>query len=264
MAFIYPLCSSSKGNCTYIGDHHQGVLIDAGIGIRNFAAHLSMIGLEKQAIQGIFITHEHSDHVKGLSRLQKELNVPVYATRGTLSTLLEKGIALLEGEFRVLDGGTATLAGMEVTAFSTPHDSVQSQTYSVKTADDKKITVCTDLGYVTEEVHQNLLGSDILLLESNYEKSLLEIGIYPAFLKKRIAGKHGHLSNEDAAAEIVRLLKSGVHNFLLGHLSEENNRPELAFTNVVSELGKLGARVQDDYNLYVAPKNNTGNVIEIR
>lgn len=263
MAFIYPMCSSSKGNCTYVGNQDEGVLIDAGLGIRGFLKHLSLIGVEKQAIRGIFVTHEHSDHVKGLARIQKELDVPVYASNRTLSKLAEKGFLWEEGFIQSIDSQPQQAGGFVVEAFSTPHDSVESQAYQIHIAGGKTVTVCTDLGHVTSEIHERLASSDLLLLESNYDPAMLEMGPYPEFLKRRIAGSRGHLSNTDCGYEITRLYEEGVRHFVLGHLSEENNRPELAYANVVSYLQQAGAQVQKDFTLWVAPKNNEGQVVPV-
>lgn len=263
MAFLYPLASSSKGNCSYVGTKENGLLIDAGVGIRTFAAHMSFIGIHSRAIKGIFITHEHSDHIKGLSRIQTALRVPVYASKGTLASLIQKGVLSPHCDFRVVDKEEIVLSGMTVKAFHTPHDSAESQCYRVMTEDHKQICVCTDLGHMTEEIHQELAQSDLVMLESNYEEEMLRMGRYPAFLKRRIAGKNGHLSNCDCADEIAALYGQGIRRFVLGHLSEENNRPEIAFMNIVHRLSQENAVLESDYQLTVAPKTNTGKMIEV-
>ncbi len=263
MSFLYPLCSSSKGNCTYIGTKESGVLVDAGVGIRNFKAHLALIGVEPAAIQGIFVTHEHSDHVKGLARIQKELGVPVYSSAGTLQALREKGILSVQTPVFRIGEKAVCVADMEVKAFPTPHDCAESQGYVIETADHRKAAICTDLGYVPEHVHACLQDCDLVLLESNYEPTLLQMGIYPPYLKRRIAGRHGHLSNDDCTDEICRLLDLGVERFVLGHLSEENNRPELAFESVLAALTCKGAKLDKDFQLSVAPKTNTGKCFEL-
>lgn len=266
MPFIYSLCSSSKGNCTYLGSQTDGILIDAGIGIRNFASRMSLIGVNPSAVRGIFVTHEHSDHIKGLSKIQAKLKVPVYASEGTCLAIREKGAVEDPTCLHVLSPNynpSVWIEKMEVSSFFTSHDSAQSQCYTVAFPEGKRAAVCTDLGLVTPDVHQALLGSDLVLLESNYEKTMLQLGIYPPFLKRRIAGKRGHLSNEDCAEEICKLYQSGIKKFILGHLSEENNYPELAFTNVVAELEKVGAALKNDYDLWVAPKDNHGEIVTI-
>ena len=264
MPFIYSLCSSSKGNCTYLGTQTDGILIDAGIGVRNFAAQMSLIDVDPSAVRGIFITHEHSDHIKGLCKLQARLKVPVYASEGTCRAIREKGAVENPACLHVISQNynpNIWIEGMEISSFSTSHDAAQSQCYTIAFPEGQPAAVCTDLGLVTPEVHDALLGNDIVMLESNYEKNLLQIGVYPPFLKRRISGKRGHLSNEDCAEEILRLYQSGIKKFILGHLSEENNYPELAFTNVVAELDKIGAALKQDYDLWVAPKANRGEIV---
>lgn len=265
MSFLYPMCSSSKGNCSYIGSQERGVLIDAGLGIRSFLSQLALIGVAKEAVRGIFVTHEHSDHVKGLSRIQKELQVPVYASQGTLSCLIQKGYLPSDAPMKVVDSKAPERIGsFVVSAFPTPHDSVESQAYQIHIQEEQKtVTVCTDLGYITEEIHHRLVQSDLLMLESNYDPYLLQSGCYPYFLKRRIAGSGGHLSNADCAAEISALYDLGVRHFVLGHLSEENNRPELAYANILSALERKGGRLQEDFTLSVAPKTNVGRTIPI-
>lgn len=261
MAIIYPLASSSKGNCIYVGNQQSGVLIDAGIGIRAFAAHLALIGIPPEAIKGIFVTHEHTDHVKGLERIQKALKVPVYGSQGTLKRLIEKKVLPPFAPMQLAEEETV-LSGCSVIPFATPHDSEQSQCYRIRTAEGTSAVVCTDLGHMTDEIHRHLLGSDVVMLESNYEESMLAAGSYPYFLKRRIAGLTGHLSNLDCAAEIRRLYDEGVRKFILGHLSEENNRPEIAYANIVETLGRCGATLGKDFELMVAPRENHGKWID--
>lgn len=262
MAIIYPLASSSKGNCIYIGTKNKGILVDAGIGIRSFAAHMSILGIQPQAIQGIFITHEHTDHVKGLARIQKALNIPVFGSKGTLRKLVEKQLIAPHIPMQLIWENDFELDEFCITAFSTPHDSEQSQCYRIRTPEGRSAVVCTDLGHVTDQIHNTLVGSDVVMLESNYEDSMLATGKYPYFLKKRIAGLNGHLSNMDCAQEISKLYHVGVKKFILGHLSEENNLPELAHQNVVHTLSSCGATIGQDFELMVAPRENQGKWIE--
>lgn len=266
MPFIYSLCSSSKGNCTYVGTQKDGILIDAGIGIRNFYSQMASVSIASDAIRGIFVTHEHSDHIKGLNKLQARLKVPVYASEGTCRAIREKGAVENPACLHVISQNynpSIWIEGMEIRSFFTSHDSAQSQCYTISFPEGKRIAVCTDLGEVTAQVHEALLGADLVMLESNYEKNMLQVGIYPPFLKRRIAGKRGHLSNEDCAEEICKLYQTGIKKFILGHLSEENNYPELAFSNVVTQLGKIGAALDYDYSLWVAPKTNDGEIVII-
>lgn len=264
MTFIYPLCSSSKGNCTYVGTREKGILIDAGIGIRSFISQFKFLGISPSAIRGIFITHEHTDHAKGLKRIQQELDVPILASNGTLQALCQKQMIDINKTIYKLDAQQEVIVSdMNIFGFSTPHDSNESFAYKITTADNKRICVCTDLGYITKTVHNNLKDCDTVLLESNYEKSLLEMGSYPMFLKERIAGNFGHLSNDDCAKEILNLINCGVKKFMLGHLSQENNMPNIAYANVIEYLLRENIILDKDYSLKVAPVNNDGSIIEI-
>lgn len=264
MAFLYSFASSSKGNCSYIGTKAFGILIDAGIGVRDLGIHLKKIDVAPNAIQAIFVTHEHADHVKGLSAIQRALGVPIYGSRGTLTALLEKKVISPLAKLQVIAAQSITLdSDMKVCGFRTPHDSVESQCYQVECAKGQRVCICTDLGYVTTQIQDIMSQSDVVLLESNYDTALLQHGSYPAFLKKRIAGSRGHLSNEACAQVIAKLYQAGVKRFVLGHLSQENNRPEIARQHVIAEMENLHAKPGQDYELMVAPPRNHGTIIEL-
>lgn len=263
MAILYSLCSGSKGNATYVGDKSKGILIDAGIGIRNFTKFMSMADIDLKSIKSILITHEHSDHVKGLSKIAEVLDVPVIASLGTLEQIIEKKLVKPTTKLYELDKKQINLFDMEVHSFNTSHDSSHSLGYKIKTSDNKTVSVCTDLGVVTQQVQDALFGSDAVLIESNYDEEMLRNGAYPLFLKKRIASNYGHLSNEDCAKLIYNLLENGTNNFLLGHLSEQNNLPDLALSKNMEYLNINGATCNKDYKIEVAPKNNDGKVIVV-
>ena len=263
MAFAYSLCSSSKGNSTYIGDQNTGILVDVGISLRGFKQTMDLRGIEYSAVKGIFITHEHTDHIKGLKTIGKLLNVPIYSSRKTIEHLVEKellpqGSTAIELKKKVADMGI-----MGVTAFNTPHDSVHSLGFKMQLADGKTAVVCTDLGCVNQEVSDHIMGSEFVLLESNYEEELLRMGTYPAFLKQRIRSKVGHLSNADCAKTLVQLLQSGTTKFILGHLSEQNNLPQLAMQYALDELLHAGSKLNEDYILSVAKPQSVGEIVEI-
>lgn len=261
--FCYSLCSSSKGNATYIGDHNAGILIDAGLSCRQFFTKMQLMSIDPHAVQAIFITHEHVDHVKGLYRIAKELNVPVYASRGTLEALVEKEMIPAGGVLREIKLRSAEYADLSVKAFSIPHDASGPYGYRVTLPDGKVFCSCTDLGYVSQEIYENLRGSHFILLESNYDPDMLASGPYPEMLKRRIASSCGHLSNSDCAAVAAALFNEGTTKFLLGHLSENNNKPELAYFSTLSALHKAGGEINEDFELYVAGPQNRGGIIQI-
>lgn len=261
MAVLYSLCSGSKGNATYVGDDKKGVLIDAGIGIRNFNKAMDMADIPVENIKSILITHEHSDHVKGLGKIAETLDVPVVASLGTLEKIIKKKLVSPKTKLFEINKKQFEILDMEIHNFNTSHDSSHSLGYKIKTSDNKNISVCTDLGIVTQQVQDCLFGSDAILIESNYDEEMLINGDYPLFLKKRIASNYGHLSNLDCAKLIYNLIQNGTNNFLLGHLSEQNNSPKLALSKNIEFLGKNGAECNNDYKIEIAPKNSDGKVI---
>jgi len=262
MAFLYSLCSSSKGNATYVGDKKSGVLIDAGIGIRELTRQMEVGGMSLDSIKAIFITHEHTDHMKGLGAILRKHNVPVYGSEATLEMLISKKCFSTESDLNEIDTKKICIGDIEVKAFKTPHDSVCSQCYTIN-IHKKKISICTDLGAVTPSVYKNIRGSDLILLESNYDDDMLHNGDYPYFLQERIEGAFGHLSNNDCSLAISRLLDDGTNHFLLGHLSENNNHPRLALKSALLEMEEMGAVLDTDYTLSIAPVKFTGKIIEL-
>ncbi|MDD6032664.1 MAG: MBL fold metallo-hydrolase [Oscillospiraceae bacterium] len=259
MSFYFNLCSSSSGNATYLGDLEGGILFDAGIGIRSCKRLLESAGVSPERVKAIFLTHEHSDHVKGLEPLSTRYHIPVYGSDGTLRSLLDSGRISGTQELRVLDG-KVELDGYEILPFPTSHDSPGSVGYRIHTPDGVSAAVCTDLGYVSAEVLEGISGCDFVMLESNYDEVMLKNGPYPYFLKQRIAGRKGHLSNLQCAETLEKLIRSGATQIRLAHLSEHNNLPELAFRTVEEYLSDCGLLLNRDYRMDVLPKVSDGKV----
>lgn len=252
MVDIYSLCSSSKGNATFVGDKTSGILVDVGISMRDLQWCLGLDDIETNAIKAIFITHEHSDHIKGLSMISRKLGVPIYASRETLEKIIEKDLVSVESNLNEINRLSVCFANLEVSAFTTPHDSAHSLGFCIRTNEQKQLCICTDLGHLSHEVYANLQGSDTVLLESNYDETMLMYGTYPYSLKRRIKSKNGHLSNDDCSKTLVQLLEDGTTKFILGHLSENNNRPEIALEAALRELSNAGATQNKDYILEIA------------
>lgn len=262
MTYFYNLCSSSSGNSTYLGSLNSGILFDAGIGIRNFAKSLHCAGLPPSAVKAVFVTHEHSDHIKGLDVISMRHNLPVYGSEGTIHSLLEHGQLCGQQEIHIIDQPTE-VEGYFVTPFHTSHDSQESLGFRVETPTHEKIGICTDLGIVSDEVINALMGCDFVMLESNYDESMLMYGSYPFFLKRRISSPKGHLSNEQCAETIERLIEGNTRRFALAHLSEQNNRPEVAFAHSKNYLTQKDMLLGRDYLIDVLAKVNDGRMIEI-
>lgn len=252
MAKFCSLYSSSSGNCTYIGSSAGGILVDVGVSAKRTVEALSGINVDISSIKGIFVTHEHSDHINGVRVLASKNNIPVYATAGTLDGMSEYGVFKSPvNAFVVPEAGMET-AGMFVRPFRTSHDSRESCGYTIVTPDGKRIAVATDMGVVTDTVAAALTGCDLVLLESNHDINMLRMGPYPYQLKQRILSDVGHLSNEASAAFSKKLLESGTTRFVLGHLSKENNMPQLAYRTTKSVFDMMGAEENTDYILTVA------------
>ncbi len=262
MSRICPLFSSSSGNCTYIGIENNGVLVDAGASFKGICEALLSAGGNINEISAVFITHEHEDHIKGLKTLLKKTKASLFASEKTLDALALFDKIPAGTTVCVMDQNTVEAGGIIVNRFATSHDCDGSSGYSFVLPDKKRVAVCTDSGIITEEMHNALLGNDLVLLESNHDIEMLKRGPYPPHLKMRILSDRGHLSNNACAGELNALLNSGTTRFILGHLSQHNNTPMLAKATAQAALLKFGAQNDKDYFLTVArPKGNGVTVL---
>ena len=260
MSRLYPIASSSSGNCTYIGHAKDGILIDAGVSCKTIVDSLNNIGVEPKDLRGIFITHEHSDHINGLKVLAKKFNVPVFASEKTAQGILKAGLEDIESNIKIIDG-SISVGDLNIQRFATSHDCEGSSGYVIHLPDGRKCAVCTDLGVVTDEVHNALCGCSAVLLESNHDVSMLQKGSYPQYLKARILSDKGHLSIVSCSSELQRLVDSGLTRIVLGHLSRENNRPEIARSCAIASLMDKKMIEDKDYTLYIAPPKNSKTII---
>lgn len=242
------LASSSAGNCAFLTDGETKLLIDLGISTRAVVRELAEIGVRPDEIDAILITHAHGDHVRGLTTWQKKYpNTRLLAPSGVEE--------YLEVETETIP--TACSFSVEtlcITAIPTPHDTDVSVGYRIASGDHALLSV-TDLGHVPECMYPYLDGVDLLLIEANYDPDRLRYGAYPEPLKRRIASRHGHLSNPDCAACVLQAVEAGTKTVLLGHLSKENNTPRLAYETVHSVLTQNGVIPGVDMMLSVAPRS---------
>lgn len=260
---IVSLCSSSKANCTYIEHNGEGVLVDVGCSYKMLRDGLKKIDRTIEDVKAVFITHEHSDHIAGLMQVTKNTEIPVYASEGTLHRIVNEKKVFTANNLHNTDEISAAPVNFVPYAFHTPHDSAESMGYTFE-AGGTKIAVCTDVGHITPEVRENLLGCRFVLLESNYDPELLIRNIkYSPQLKARIRSDRGHLSNPDSGVFARELIKSGTTSILLGHLSQENNTPEIAYNNMINSLSYIGASVNRDFMLDVAAVQGTGKIIVV-
>lgn len=259
MAKFYPLFSSSKGNASFVGAKSKGILIDAGVSCKKILNALSCNDIDKKAVKGVFITHTHSDHVQGLKVLLKYLKIPVYGSETTLEMLSHQDYIPPDIQLCPINTNAVECADCQITAFPTMHDAPGSVGYRIRTSDNSLCAVCTDLGVVTPQVKKALTGCDMVLLEANYDVSMLWNGQYPYDLKCRISSNYGHLSNQDSAQFADYLIRSGTTRLLLGHLSPHNNTPLLASRTVTEGLHDF--RLNFDYLLGIAPTEAAGGAV---
>lgn len=253
MAELCALYSGSTGNSYFIGSKTAGVLVDIGRSARQTTNILKRCGVDPLAVSGILITHEHSDHISGLRVFSSKYRIPVFASAGTLTALESMGV--LDGSFPAYTiDGTLQLGEMQVSTFRTPHDCAESMGYRIRTADDRVVTVATDLGYVTPEIEASLMGADLTVIESNHDIGMLRTGPYPYALKRRILSDCGHLSNTACAQLLPTLFENGTKRFMLAHLSRENNTPDIARQTAVCGMQMAG--IEEGYILDVAPIEN--------
>lgn len=254
MLELCTLASGSSGNSLLVTDGRTHVLVDAGISCRRICTGLKELGVEPTELAGVLITHEHSDHISGLTTLTKQLKLPVYASPGTGRQLCYR-IAFLEELLRpVAPGEGFSIGGLAIESFPTSHDAAESVGYALS-AGGRKAAVVTDLGYVTEAVLRGIRGADLLVAEANHDVEWVQSGPYPYHLKARILGDRGHLSNEAGAELAWTAVEGGARTVVLAHLSHENNTPAWAHEVVRGVLERRGAAVGRDVALEVAPRS---------
>ncbi|MEM1484783.1 MBL fold metallo-hydrolase [Oscillospiraceae bacterium PP1C4] len=262
MARFCTLFSGSNGNSTYISGSDTAVLIDAGRSCKQLMAAMDGRGIDPKSLQAVLVTHEHTDHISGLRVLLGKLKIPVYASHAVLEKLKWEGVLLPDQPAVAIDGGAKlSIGSLEIDSFDTPHDSVHSLGYRITTPDGRRLIVATDLGYISDGVREMLTGCDLVMLESNYEAGMLSTCAYPYYLKQRIASNLGHLSNDDCAGELVRLVKSGSTRFVLGHLSQNSNTPANAYQTSFSALTMNGMQLGKDYTLQVASRSGPSDMV---
>jgi phosphoribosyl 1,2-cyclic phosphodiesterase len=251
------LASGSSGNCYYLGYGDHGILVDAGIGIRTIKKRLKDADIPMQSIRGVFVTHDHTDHIKAVGHLGENLHIPIYATALTheginrsycVTEKLHDSVRYMEKEEPVQCGP------FRITSFEVPHDSTDNVGYSIE-INGRFFSFATDLGEITPLAARYISKANYLILEANYDEEMLRMGPYPAYLKQRISGRNGHLSNSAAADFLAEIITEALQYVWLCHLSEDNNHPELACKTIECKLRSKGIVVGKDVQLFALKRN---------
>ena len=263
--YFCPLYSGSSGNALFCQYGSTRLLIDAGKPGKQIEEALRSIGVDPGTLAGVLITHEHSDHIHGAGILSRKYHLPLYATPGTWEAM-EGKLGRIEPGMRreIMAGRDFYLGEIGVVPFPIPHDAADPVGYRLY-GGSLSVSTATDLGHFSRFVYDQIAGSDLILLESNHDPDMLRANPhYNARLKARILGDHGHLSNESCAGALIRLIAAGTGTVLLGHLSGENNTPELARRVSTEALAREGIQAGQDVQLNVALRDTRGAVYTLR
>lgn len=247
--------SGSSGNCYYLYTQNSGLLIDVGVGTRSLKKAFHDYGLRfVDGFDGILVTHDHADHIKSIGSLSKKFNLPVYATE-TVHAGMDRNYCMRcklahSNRMKVVKGQSFNVGDFSITPFNVPHDSSDNVGYLIE-ADGVVFCLLTDVGTITDEMKSIISRANYLVIEANYDPQMLETGPYPRYLKDRIKNGHGHLSNTQCAQALAENLTHTLKHVWLCHLSQENNKPELALNTISQTLEMTGIRVGEDVKVEV-------------
>ena len=253
------LGSGSRGNATYLESGKTRILIDAGMSGKELQRRLAAIDVEISAIDAIMVTHEHNDHIHGVGVLSRKAGIPVFANPATFSAASQR-VHRLSAYNEFETGVPFQFRGLEIHPFAISHDSADPVGFRIS---DERVSLgyCTDTGKVSQLIHHRLAACQALVLESNHDIELLRNGTYPPYLKQRIRSSHGHLDNEVAAALLQELLHDDLQHMVLAHLSEENNRPEIAYRLAAAALDSNPLVRERGLRISVACQESIGELI---
>lgn len=258
------LSSSSSGNSIYVGNDNTHILIDAGVSASTIEKGLNKLGLTLFDIDAILITHEHSDHIKGLGVIERKHEIPIYATQGTIEGIYEsKSLGYFNTDVikSIRELNSFNINDIAVSPHEISHDAYEPVCYSFETS-GKKCAVVTDLGIYTDELINDLQNLNAILVESNHDVRMLEMGPYTYSLKKRILSDKGHLSNESCGRFVSKILNDSINTVMLGHLSDHNNMPELAYESVKLEITMADCKYNgNDFPVRIAKKSEISEII---
>lgn len=258
------IASGSSGNCIYVGNDNTHLLVDVGISKKRIEEGLEQLNLNGEMLSGILITHEHTDHIQGLGAFSRKYKIPIYATRGTLVGICAcKSLGKMpDGLLKEVTADTGfSIGDLEVLPFSISHDANEPTGFRIH-GDEKCVAVATDLGEYDDYIVEQLKELDAIVLEANHDVHMLEVGPYPYHLKQRVLGRRGHLSNESTGRLLCQILHDRLKHVVLGHLSKENNFPELAYETVKLEVTMGDTPFKgEDISLMVAERDKISKIL---
>lgn len=256
------LYSGSSGNSLFVETDNTKILVDAGVSCKKIETALNDINIDPKSLDGILVTHEHIDHVQSLGSFSKKFDLPVFVNQETLDNMPKQKDKIADKNIKLFKvNDKFEIGDLIIKPFSIPHDAVNPCGFNIYN-NNKKISIATDIGHMTNSILKNLEESLFVMLEANYDPEVLKCSPYPFSLKTRIAGPTGHLSNEIAGKTISYLIQSGLKTAMLGHLSKESNFPELAYQTVIDEL--ISSNNQDNLILNVASRDTHSKIIDIK
>lgn len=263
---LFSIASGSSGNCICVGNDRSHVMIDAGVSGKRIEEGMNTYDYTTSDMDGILITHEHSDHIMGLGVIARKYGLPIYATKGTVDAILtSSSVGKIDTDlFHVIEEGVEFAVGdLTIMPMSISHDAADPVAYLL-TDGTHRIGVVTDLGVYNEEIIRQMQGLDAVLLEANHDINMLQVGSYPYPLKQRILGEKGHLSNEASGQLLGRILHDNMKHILLGHLSKENNYAQLAYETVRLEIS-LGDNPYrgNDFPIEVARRDGPSGLVTV-
>ncbi len=258
------LASGSGGNSQYIYTNGTGLLLDAGLSGKYIETAMRQVELDIQKVDGLLVTHEHSDHIKGIGVLMRRYGFPLYVTEKTWTAMREKiGKVNTDHVIMISPDRDTQIGEIKVSPYRISHDAVEPVAYTFQSA-GKKLAIATDLGTFDQEIVDRLADADFLMIESNHDVEMLKVGPYPYYLKKRILSQVGHLSNEAAGELAYAVHRMGkTRSFLLAHLSKDNNFPELAHETVKGILEAEGLAVGQDYTLHMSYRDRASQIFTL-
>ena len=259
------IASGSSGNCTLVSGGTTNILVDAGISCKRIKDNLTLLGVMPESLKGLLITHEHSDHVGGLYVFEKRYRVPIYAPQETIEEIrrMDKKDEIDPELYRPIAADEwFTIGDLSILAFNNLHDAACPVGYRIECG-DRAAAVCTDLGNYTGYTVRNLLGLDALLIESNHDLNMLQVGPYPYQLKRRVMSDYGHLANERCGQLLCEIANPRLKYAVLGHLSQENNIPQLALDTVRAEVNEgIDPALAEQIYILVAKRDEMTETIE--